>query len=193
MTDVSSITAAQNAALAKQRALINDNAAKASQTPSSVAVNSRNGTAVVAQDKTSLGKDQFLQLLVTQMRYQDPSSPMDSNQVMAQTAQLSTVEQLTELATTQREAFGLQMRLSASSFVGKQVEWKDADGVKQSGVVDSADFSDATPQLVIGDKKVPIDQIITVKPAATSTTPTTTTSGSGTTGASGSSDSSDKK
>lgn len=170
-------------ALAKQNALVNLTAAKASNTPNSVAVNSMNGSAAVAKDKTSLGKDQFLQLLVTQMRYQDPSSPMDSNQVMAQTAQLSTVEQLTELATTQREAFGLQMRLSASSFVGKEVSWTDADGTKQSGVVDSADFSDATPKLVVGKNSVAIDQITTVKPG-TATTATTTTGTTGTTGSS---------
>ncbi|TXR55073.1 flagellar hook capping FlgD N-terminal domain-containing protein [Quadrisphaera setariae] len=179
-------------ALAKQNALVNLTAAKASSTPNSVAVNSMNGSAAVAKDKTSLGKDQFLQLLVTQMRYQDPSSPMDSNQVMAQTAQLSTVEQLTELATTQREAFGLQMRLSASSFVGKEVSWTDADGTKQSGLVDSADFSDATPKLVVGKQTVAIDQITTVKPATAATTTTTTATTGSTSGSSSDSTSKDE-
>ena len=33
-----------------------------------------------------MGKDTFLRLLVAQMRYQDPSNPVDSSQMMAQTA-----------------------------------------------------------------------------------------------------------
>ena len=137
------------------------------------------GTAV---DKTSLGKDQFLNLLVTQMRYQDPSAPMDSAAIMQQTTQLASMEHLTELTTTQREAFGLQMRLSASGFVGQQVSWTDtATKTVKSGVVDSASFEAATPVLMVGGAKVPIDAVTLVKAAAvtataTATAPATTTS-----------------
>ncbi|HEY0778006.1 MAG TPA: flagellar hook capping FlgD N-terminal domain-containing protein [Gemmatirosa sp.] len=42
----------------------------------------------------AMGKDQFLQLLVAQMKNQDPDSPMDGTQMAAQLAQFSTVEQL---------------------------------------------------------------------------------------------------
>lgn len=133
------------------------------------------GTAV---DKTSLGKDQFLNLLVTQMRYQDPSAPMDSAAIMQQTTQLASMEQLTELTTTQREAFALQMRLSASGFVGQQVTWTDpATKAVRSGVVDSASFADAVPVLMVGTTKVALDAVSLVKAAATpaTTTPATTT------------------
>lgn len=126
-------------------------------------------------DKTSLGKDQFLNLLVTQMRYQDPSAPMDSSAIMQQTSQLATVEQLTELTTTQREAFALQMRLSASGFVGQQVSWTEG-GKQLSGTVDSASFADALPVLVVGDKKVALDAVSLVKAPASTATKTSTTS-----------------
>ena len=39
-----------------------------------------------------MGKDVFMKLLVAQMRYQDPSNPVDSSQMMAQTATFSQVE-----------------------------------------------------------------------------------------------------
>lgn len=131
----------------------------------------------VAQDKTSLGKEQFLNLLVTQMRYQDPSAPMDSSQIMSQTASLSTVEQLQELTSTQREAFGLQMRLSASTFVGQQVSW-DEKGVTRTGVVDSASFANAKPTLKVGKDSVDLDKVNLVqaagaKPPTTPATPET--------------------
>lgn len=122
------------------------------------------GTAV---DKTSLGKDQFLNLLVTQMRYQDPSAPMDSSQIMAQTSSLATVEQLTELTTTQREAFALQMRLSASGFVGQTVSWTDAaTKAEMSGTVDSASFAGPVPVLVVGGTEVALDAVSLVKARA---------------------------
>src|SRR5215207_5272910 len=45
----------------------------------------------------ALGKDQFLQLLVAQMKNQDPMNPMDGTQMAAQLAQFSSVEQLTQI------------------------------------------------------------------------------------------------
>ena len=129
------------------------------------------GTAV---DKTSLGKDQFLNLLVTQMRYQDPSAPMDSSQIMAQTSSLATVEQLTELTTTQREAFALQMRLSASGFVGQSVSWTDvATDTVKTGTVDGASFDGAVPVLMVGTTKVALDAVSLVKAPGATPAPTT--------------------
>ena len=48
----------------------------------------------------ALGKDQFLQLLVAQMKNQDPMNPMDGTQMAAQLAQFSSVEQLTQINET---------------------------------------------------------------------------------------------
>src|SRR3954454_2226963 len=86
-----------------------------------------------AAPKGELDKEAFMNLLVAQLRNQDPSSPMDTSQMMAQTTQLSTMEKLTELADTQRESFALQMRMAAASLVGQQVTWTDADGADRTG------------------------------------------------------------
>lgn len=42
----------------------------------------------------AMGKDQFVQLLITQMKNQDPMNPMDGKDLAAQLAQFSSVEQL---------------------------------------------------------------------------------------------------
>ena len=47
--------------------------------------------------KNSLGQDAFLQLLVTQLEHQDPTQPQDDSQFIAQLAQFTSVEQLTEI------------------------------------------------------------------------------------------------
>ncbi len=51
-------------------------------------------TMTAAKPSTGLGKDDFLKLLITQLRYQDPLSPLDQNQFLAQTAQFSSLEEL---------------------------------------------------------------------------------------------------
>ena len=48
----------------------------------------------------SLGKDAFLQLLVTQMTHQDPTQPQADGEFIAQLAQFSSLEQLTEIQKT---------------------------------------------------------------------------------------------
>jgi flagellar basal-body rod modification protein FlgD len=74
-----------------------------------------------------LGKNEFLQLLVAQMQYQDPLEPMSNSDFVAQLAQFSNVEQLQGV----NEGINLlgvqQMGMTnaqASSFIGKEVEVK---------------------------------------------------------------------
>lgn len=49
-------------------------------------------TAATNEDKSVLGKDDFLKLLLLELKYQDPTSPMDSEKILAQTSQLATLE-----------------------------------------------------------------------------------------------------
>ncbi len=65
--------------------------ASALQTPDAI------GAAGVIAKKSALGKDDFLKLLVAQLKNQDPQSPADSSQMAAQLAQFSSVEQLTNI------------------------------------------------------------------------------------------------
>ncbi len=78
--------------------------------------------------KTVMGKDDFLQLLVAQMRHQDPLSPMDGAEYATQLAQFSSVEQLIEIsrqmgvqATAAQEAQKLGMTNYATSMVGRDI------------------------------------------------------------------------
>lgn len=139
--------------------LTTDRTAAASTTPSTTASNGE------------LDKQAFLELLVTQLRNQDPSAPMDSSQLMTQTSQMSMMEALVELADTQREAFALQMRSNAAQLVGQKVTWVDGDGVTQSGLVDSVSYSGAVPVVRIGETELPLDAVSSVTRTSSTTTP----------------------
>lgn len=134
------------------------------------------GTPASQPTHGTLDKQAFLELLVTQLRYQDPTSPMDTSALMAQTTQLSTMESLTELSTTQREAFALQMRSSAAALVGQQITWTDADGAARQGVVTGVSYALGVPTVRVGDTDVQLDAVGSVTaPTATPTTPAPTT------------------
>jgi len=107
----------------------------------------------------SLDSEVFLKLLVTQLANQDPSSPMDTNEMIGQTTQLASMEQLTALATTTNESFALSMRTAAAALIGQQAQYLDADGVAHTGTVSAVSFADSIPQLTIGDATVALDAI----------------------------------
>ncbi|MDO8454141.1 MAG: flagellar hook capping FlgD N-terminal domain-containing protein [Sulfurimonas sp.] len=48
--------------------------------------------AATAKDKTALGKDDFMKLFLVQLQHQDPTAPMESEQILTQTTQLATIE-----------------------------------------------------------------------------------------------------
>jgi flagellar basal-body rod modification protein FlgD len=120
--------------------------------------------------KQTFDREMFLSLLVAQLRNQDPSSPMDTSEMMSQSSQLASMEQLTAVADTGRESFALQMRMAASGLVGQEVSFLDADGVKQTGTVSGVDFATSVPTLTIGEWTIPLDSVSAVRATTTAST-----------------------
>ena len=125
------------------------------------------GSAGVGSAKKSLDSETFLTLLVAQLKYQDPSSPMDTNEMMAQTTQLASMEQLTSLNTTMGESFALQMRDTAANLIGKHVSYAGDDGETVQGIVTSVSYKHSVPLVTVGDKEVALDAISAVRPVGT--------------------------
>jgi len=114
----------------------------------------------VSEDKTNLKNQDFLQLLIKQLQHQDPSSPMDSNAIMQQTATLSSTQTMQQMITVQQEQFSLMSRMSASGFVGQTVDYTDASGKTQTGLVSAAAFKGTgTPTLTIGNASVSLSDV----------------------------------
>jgi flagellar basal-body rod modification protein FlgD len=114
----------------------------------------------------SYNSDLFLKLLVTQLSNQDPSSPMDSAQMVSQTAQLASMEQMTALNATTTSTYQTQMQATATSMLGRTVTWTDSGGTKQSGPVTAIAFSaTGDPQLTVGTRTVGLSAIAGVSTA----------------------------
>lgn len=124
------------------------------------------GTAPVTAPKQTLDSEVFMKLLVAQLRNQDPSSPMDTNEMMAQQTQLASLEQLTSLSSTSGEQFALTMRMAAMNIVGKSVSYTAADGSVVSGAATGASFAHSVPTITVGDTKVNLDSILSIDPTA---------------------------
>lgn len=112
-----------------------------------------------AARKQVMDGEVFLKLLVTQLTHQDPSNPMDTNEMIAQTTQLAMMEQLTALAANGTEAFALNMRQAATALIGQEASYKDADGKAVTGIVTKVSFDGPVPQVTIGDKTIALDAI----------------------------------
>ncbi len=89
-------------------------------------VNQVNPNVQVGSVKNSnqLGKEAFLNLLVTQLKNQNPLKPMDNTQFISQMAQFSALEQSTNLANSFdkfEKTFSSSLQLQAASLMGKKV------------------------------------------------------------------------
>ncbi|KKO51306.1 flagellar hook capping FlgD N-terminal domain-containing protein [Paenibacillus sp. DMB20] len=119
------------------------------------------------EEKTTLGKDQFLSILIKQLQYQDPLQPMEDKEFIAQMAQFTSLEQLMNISsqlTEMRQSLG-----AASSLIGKKVSWietaKDKTGTisTKSGVVDSILIRDGKHFAKIGKDEIALDNIIQIE------------------------------
>lgn len=117
--------------------------------------------------KKSLDNETFMTLLVAQLKYQDPSSPMDTTEMMAQTTQLASMEKLTTMTDTIAESFALQMRDAAATLLGKQVSYTEADGTVKTGVAQSVSYKYSVPMVVVDGVEVTLDAVQTVQTAGT--------------------------
>jgi flagellar basal-body rod modification protein FlgD len=114
---------------------------------------------VTKKDNSTLDKDSFLKLLVAQLKYQDPSKPMDSSAFMAQTAQFTQVEKLQELATNQQNVLDAQLMVGASNMIGRQVSYTGLDGKDAVGVVTSTTLGSSPTLTVGGNTDVPLSSV----------------------------------
>jgi flagellar basal-body rod modification protein FlgD len=111
-----------------------------------------------AAPKNEMGKDDFLKLLVGQLRHQDPMNPMEDKDFMGQMAQFSQLEQMTNVASTLRNE-------RAFSLIGREVSYNNKEtGELKTGTVEKVSIEAGKTTLTIdGVSKIETDAVTEVK------------------------------
>jgi flagellar basal-body rod modification protein FlgD len=121
-------------------------------------VNGTSGTtlstpgATLAPAGAGLGKNDFLMLMMDQLKNQDPLNPGDPTQYLSELASFSSLEQQTNIATSASAASAQQTAASALSLLGHTVTYDDGTGTgtTASGTVSKVNFGASGPTLTIG-------------------------------------------
>jgi flagellar basal-body rod modification protein FlgD len=114
----------------------------------------------IENKNSSLGKNDFLNMLVTQLKNQDPTTPADPTTMLANMAQFSSLEQMTNLNSTMTtqltnlntnivSLMSMQNTSQAASLIGKTVIINDGNGGTITGPVSAIKFIDGQPAMVV--------------------------------------------
>ena len=132
-------------------------------TGASPALAERNGTATAP----GLGRDDFLRLLITQMRNQNPLQPIGDTEFVAQLAQFSTLDNMQKLNSSFADLLLLQGLTQGANLIGKTVSYVRAgETAVQRGTVASVTVKDGAMQLLVNGNQVSLNQVRGVETAA---------------------------
>lgn len=115
----------------------------------------------------SLGQDAFLKLLVTQLQNQDPLQPQNNSQMIAQLAQFSSLEQMTNVAQTDTNVLSTMQSLEAVTsmsfahqLLGTQVQVTDSNGQQVSGQVSAITMTKGQASVVVNGTAYSMAQVV---------------------------------
>jgi flagellar basal-body rod modification protein FlgD len=107
---------------------------------------------------SNISMQDFLNILLTQLTYQDPLKPMDNQEFMAQLAQFTTLGQTQELNGKIESLLSTQASMQAIGLIGKTVSFNSTNGVLQ-GTVTELSWAGTTPQLTISTNAGPVSNV----------------------------------
>jgi flagellar basal-body rod modification protein FlgD len=97
----------------------------------------------------TLGKDDFLKLMVAQLQHQDPMNPMQDSDMMGQMASFSTLEQITNMAAANQTIASNLSSTGAIGLIGRTVTYTDDKDISHTGVVEKVTTAGGSPSLTV--------------------------------------------
>lgn len=97
---------------------------------------------------SSIGLQDFVKVLTTQLTYQDPLKPMDNQEFMAQMAQFTALEQTQQLNDRMQQLVENQAALQSIGLIGRSIEFSTASG-RSTGIVTALSLQGESPVLTV--------------------------------------------
>jgi flagellar basal-body rod modification protein FlgD len=129
-------------------------------------INSYTAKTTSTQKSDPLGKDAFLKILVTQMQNQDSTQPMKDGEFISQMAQLSVMEQLSNLNQGLTAFLNNQMNnqiIQYSNVIDKKVSWNSTTNQLESGIVTGIVYKNNDVYFKVGDKEILASSILSIE------------------------------
>ena len=117
---------------------------------------------ISATSAAGIDQDQYLKLLVAQVQNQNPLDPVSDTEFISQLAQFNQLSSLQTLNANFSELLKFQQLGQGSNLIGKTVEYTDATGAKQSGLVSRVFADGSNITIEVGTDRVGLGQITTV-------------------------------
>ena len=130
---------------------------------STSATNSNDLLTKTATKTKDLDQMAFPKLLITPLQNQDPTNPTDDSQFIAQLAQFSSLEQMTNMSKGLNDSSNNQAATRAFAMIGRDIDYTDPslEGT-QSGIVASVSFVDGLPKLNVNSSTVEVSNVTQV-------------------------------
>lgn len=131
---------------------------------------SNSTAAALSNAFNNLKPQDFINMMIAELKNQDPTSPMDSSQILNELTQIgsmSTTAQLQQVLQSQSVGANLS---AASALIGKGIEGLDTNGKQAQGLVSGVVVNNGTPQLIVGNQAVTLSNVQQVIDVSSTTT-----------------------
>lgn len=116
-----------------------------------------------AASTSNLGQDDFLKLLVAELKYQSPDKPADTSQMMAQEAAFSQLNAITEMAKSINTLINSSQSTQAAAMIGKSIVGTNVlTNAPVTGLVTGTKLGKDGPTLLIGNTEVAFSSVTEV-------------------------------
>ena len=132
----------------------NSTAASTSTTGTSKTTGTSSKTGAAIGAAAGMGKDDFMQLLIAQLKNQDPMKPMEDKEFVTQLAQFSSLEAMEKMTQQMEDLTGSQMLVQAATLIGKQVSAKLETGEVVTGTISQVKMISGKPTAVVNGKEI---------------------------------------
>ncbi|MEK6257842.1 MAG: flagellar hook capping FlgD N-terminal domain-containing protein [Planctomycetota bacterium] len=109
---------------------------------------------------SQLGQDQFLKLMVAQLKSQDPLEPIKDQEFLGQLAQFSTLSGIEKLNASFGDMLSLQQITQGANLMGQQIIYRNSDNQTAQGTVQGFAVNEGRIELQVGNDAVTLDNVI---------------------------------